>query len=498
MLVQGMSIQIPFDNSYSRLPNSFYQKVRPQSFPEPKLISFNQPLSLELNIDVSQADQQELAEAFSGKIPLHGSEPLAMAYAGHQFGHFVPQLGDGRALLIGEVLSKKGQRWDLHWKGSGETPFSRRGDGKAALGPVLREYLVSEAMFAMGVPTTRTLAAVSTGEVVFRETPMPGAVLTRAALCHIRIGTFEYFAARKDIESLRILLNYCVHRFFPKLVGSKELPLKFLQKVMEAQARLIPQWMGLGFIHGVMNTDNMCVIEQTLDYGPCAFMDEFQEGKVFSSIDRQGRYAYNQQPDIAVWNLHALANCLLPLSDEAPADGIASFEKLLSQMPGLLEKNWLQVMSRKFGLQESPELPRNELVNMIRSFLSYLETEKLDFTSSFRALSKPLPMHLSESQALYPRTEEFQKFETEWRRLLAMQGRSEADIISAMNRVNPLYIPRNHLIERSIQAALKDDFSFFHQLLNVLKNPFEEQKGCEEFTEGPKPEEKVERTFCGT
>jgi len=489
-----MSIQIPFDNSYARLPASFYQKVRPPSFPQPQLISFNLPLSRDLKIDVTAATENEVAEAFCGKTELLGSDLIAMAYAGHQFGHFVPQLGDGRACLLGEVISTTGKRWDLHWKGSGETPFSRRGDGKAALGPVLREYLVSEAMFALGVPTTRTLAAVATGETVFREIPMPGAVLTRAAPCHIRIGTFEYFAARRDWESLRILLNYCVNRFYPELVGSESLPILFLQKVMEGQARLIPQWMGLGFIHGVMNTDNMCVVEQTLDYGPCAFMDEFQEAKIFSSIDRQGRYAYNQQPDIAVWNLHALANCLLALSAEAPADAVGGFEKLLQKMPGLLEENWLRVMSRKFGLELEAGLPRKELIQLIRSFLSYLETERLDFTLSFRALSQ----QLVEPQSIYPVTAAFQKFELEWRQLLALQGRSEVETVTAMNQVNPLYIPRNHLIERSIQAALNEDFSFFHRFLEVLKNPFQEQLNCEVFSEAPKAAEKVERTFCGT
>jgi uncharacterized protein YdiU (UPF0061 family) len=426
-------------------------------------------------------DSERLARQFSGNEILPGAEPIALAYAGHQFGNFVPQLGDGRALLLGEVLDVgTGRRWDIQLKGSGQTPYSRRGDGKAAIGPVIREYLVSEAMHRLGVPTTRSLAAVATGEEVLRDERLPGAVLTRVASSHIRVGTFEYFAARHDREALQQLTDYAIQRHYPEVAEAAAPALAFFARVVEAQARLVAHWMSIGFIHGVMNTDNTAISGETIDYGPCAFMDEFDYRKVFSSIDQFGRYAYGRQAAIAHWNLARLADCLL-LLDERPSE----FEQALGGFQDLFEAQFLQRMAGKLGLQSVKEGDDA----LVTAWLQLMQDRELDFTLSFRVLAE-------RAEADGPLV--FGEFEQRWRRRLGQQSADAAEVRSQMNGVNPLYIPRNHQVERAIQAAVAGEMSVFEELLRVLQQPFDEQPVLEAYAEPPRPAERVTQTFCGT
>jgi uncharacterized protein YdiU (UPF0061 family) len=425
--------------------------------------------------------EERLAHIFSGNQLPEGAEPIALAYAGHQFGHFVPQLGDGRAVLLGEVISRSnGQRYDLQLKGSGQTPFSRRGDGKSSLGPVIREYVLSEAMYRMGVPTTRALAAVQTGETVYRDTIMPGGVLTRVASSHLRIGTFEYFAARQDLDALRTLANYAIERHYPEVKEAPQPIVAFFGKVVEAQAALVAHWMDIGFIHGVMNTDNSSISGETIDYGPCAFMDEFDYNKVFSSIDQNGRYAYGQQAAIAQWNLARLAECLLQLGDAQ-----ALIEAEFARYHDLFEQHYLQRMRRKLGL--TIEKPGDK--GLINAWLQHLQDHALDYTLSFRRLGARL-------DAEGP--PEFGEFETRWKQRIAYQPESPSSIRQRMDTVNPLFIPRNHQVERAIQAAISGDLSVFHELNQVLQQPFGEQPQFSSYAEPPQPYERVTRTFCGT
>jgi serine/tyrosine/threonine adenylyltransferase len=465
-----------FENTYVKLPERFYKKVLPAKVNQPKLVQFNEDLAQQLAIDSSAFSEDELAQIFSGqKIPASAA-PLAMAYAGHQFGHFVPQLGDGRAILLGEMVNRQGKRFDIQLKGSGLTPFSRNGDGKAALGPVIREYLISEAMFHLGVPTTRSLAAVSTGELVQRETALPGAILTRVAASHIRIGHFEYFASRSDVEGLKILAQYSIQRLYPEIENSVDLYLSFFKKVIGAQAALIAHWMDIGFIHGVMNTDNMSVSGETIDFGPCAFMDTFSFDQVFSSIDRNGRYAYANQPSIGEWNLAILANCLLLLEQDANSM-VKMYENELSNFRHLFEKHLLNRMRSKLGLLN--EDPKD--FEIVKKWLEYLQEEKLDYTLSFRKLA---------AGDEFPQTPKFKDFEAQWKKRLPDKNK--------MNQVNPIYIARNHQVERAIQNAMAGDLSTFKELLQVLKNPFTEQPGFELYKKPPLPEERISATFCGT
>ncbi|MEO0575494.1 MAG: YdiU family protein, partial [Pseudomonadota bacterium] len=429
-------------------------------------------------------DSAELADIFGGNVILPGADPIALAYAGHQFGHFSPQLGDGRAVLLGDVVDHHGRRYDIQLKGSGRTPFSRRGDGKSSLGPVIREFLVSEAMHALGVPTTRALAAVATGETVHRETALPGGVLTRIASSHIRIGTFEYFAARRDVAGVKALADFAIARHAPNVASQSQPYLALFERVLEAQTQLVAHWMSIGFIHGVMNTDNMAISGETLDYGPCAFMDAFHAEKVFSSIDHGGRYAFNQQPAIVHWNLTRLAECLLLLDEDQ-----AAFELQLARVKSLFESSYYRRMRVKLGIDDTESddlLADNELV---QEWLGYLQLHQLDYTQSFRALAD----QLDEDSA--PR---FGDFETRWLRRVQRQPGSKPDTRRSMNAVNPMFIPRNHQIERAITAGINADYSIFDELRVALSQPFDAQERYAQYAVPPRPEEQVLRTYCGT
>jgi uncharacterized protein YdiU (UPF0061 family) len=470
-----------FDNSYARLPERFYTRVQPAPAPDPKLMAWNAELAEELGLSALASSRQRLAQIFSGNELPDGTEPIALAYAGHQFGYFVPQLGDGRALLLGEVVSRRtGRRYDLQLKGSGQTPFSRRGDGKSSLGPVIREYILSEAMYHLGVPTTRALAAVWTGESVFRETRLPGGVFTRAASSHLRIGTFEYFAARRDLEALQTLADYAIERHYPEVKDAQQPLVAFFGRVVEAQASLVAQWMDIGFIHGVMNTDNTSISGETIDYGPCAFMDEFDFHKVFSSIDQDGRYAYSQQASIAQWNLARLAECLLRLGGEQ-----ALFEAQIEGFQSRFEHHYLGRLRSKLGL--TTEEPDD--TSLINAWLQYLQDHALDYTLSFRRLGTRLEA---------TDTSEFGDFEARWKQRIANQPESATELKRRMDAANPLFIPRNHQVERAIQGAIAGDLSVFHELNRVLRKPFVDQPDFAPYAQPPQRFERVERTFCGT
>jgi uncharacterized protein YdiU (UPF0061 family) len=470
---------ITFDNSYARLPERFFVRQPPVAVTEPRLIAVNGGLALRLGLDPEALAAPDWVAVFAGNRVPEGAAPLAQAYAGHQFGGWVPQLGDGRALLLGEIVAPDGARFDLALKGSGPTPFSRRGDGRAGLGPVLREYIVSEAMAALGVPTTRALAAVTTGEAVWRETPLPGAVLARVAASHIRVGTFQYFAAREDVEALAVLTEHVIARHYPGAEG----PLGLLEAVTGAQARLIARWMSLGFIHGVMNTDNMAVSGETIDYGPCAFLDAYAPAKVFSSIDQFGRYAYGNQPKIAVWNLAQLASCLLPLmGEEGPA--IEAATEAINRFADIYQGEWLRLFRAKIGLATGAEGD----AALIASLLSRMAEGRADFTRTFRGLAEGTAAAEFADPAL------FRGWETEWQARLA----AERDPEALMRAANPAYTPRNHRVEAAIRAATAGDFAPFHRLNAVLARPFDRRAEAEGYDDAPAPDEKVTRTFCGT
>jgi len=478
---------IEFNNSYQDLPDDFYSVVPSAKVCEPVLLAFNAKLAKEgLGLELEHRSDQELAELFTGQVIPQSASSIALAYAGHQFGNFVPELGDGRAMLLGEVLTPKGDRFDIQLKGSGRTPYSRGGDGKSSLGPVLREYIVSEAMFALGIPTTRALAAASTGDFVQREKSLPGGVLTRVASSHIRIGTFEFFSARRDVEGLKKLLNYAINRHYPALKDSDNQALAFLEQVAHAQAEMVAHWMSVGFIHGVMNTDNMTISGETLDYGPCAFMDNFAFDRVFSSIDRQGRYSYNNQIEIAQWNLYRLASCLLPLIAEDPDEGMRLGNQSLESYLHLYDDKWTSRMGKKLGLLDTEPGDKG----LIRQWLTYLETEDLDFTQSFRSLAGE-PYH-------FKRTPLFDEFYAQWQVRLEKQTLSTEESKALMNQVNPVFIPRNHQIERAIQGGLTGDFSVFQEMIEVLKNPFTEQPQFAIYQTPPLAEQRIKATFCGT
>lgn len=482
-----------FDNTYAGLPENFYARVAAARVPSPRLIKWNSELADELSREYLQYSEKEIADYFSGNRQLPGSDPVALAYAGHQFGSFVPSLGDGRALLLGEVVNSRGQRFDLQLKGSGRTPFSRGGDGKAPLGPVLREYLVSEAMHHLGLPTSRSLAAVLTGEQVYRDRALPGALLTRVASSHIRIGTFEYFAYRQDHESLKTLLDYAIQRHYPEIKGEPDAPVLFLAKVGQLQAELVSGWMALGFIHGVMNTDNMSVAGETIDYGPCAFMDEFSHDRVYSFIDQGGRYAYSNQMPIVLWNLSRLGECLLPFMPQDSKEAVRILENELTSTQEFLERRAHEKMCCKLGIFDSPGEQDKELV---KDWLHYLEREKLDYTQSFRNLAELV------SPGSYPGWfspgHELEDFCDRWRTRVMQQGLDPEEIKNRMNEHNPVFIPRNHKIEEIIEAGNQGDFSLFHEMNDILKKPYQEQEGFKSYTLPPRPEEAVANTFCGT
>ena len=484
------------DNSYARLPDRFYARLAPTPVTAPKLVKINRPLALQLGLDPEFLASPEGVEILAGNRLAEGSEPIALAYAGHQFGNFVPQLGDGRAVLLGEVVDRNGRRRDIQLKGSGPTPFSRRGDGRAALGPVLREYLISEAMAALGVPTTRALAAVTTGEEVFRETPLPGAVLTRVASSHVRVGTFQFFAARHDTEALRALADHVIARHYPEAADTPNRYRALLEGVIARQASLVAKWLGIGFIHGVMNTDNMSIAGETIDYGPCAFMDAYHPATVFSSIDENGRYAYGNQPAIAQWNLARLAETLLPLLAEDEAGAIAEANAALGTFAPLLNAAYLAGFRRKLGLfAENP----GDLA-LIQDLLERMAANSADFTLTFRLLSDAAADPAADDvRAQFAEPGFFDEWAVRWRTRLADEGGSPEERRAIMRASNPALIPRNHLVEDLIAAAItRSDFEPFERMLTVLSRPYDDQPGAERYAAPPTPDEVVLHTFCGT
>lgn len=476
-------MRINFNNTYNLLPKEFYEIVNPEIPSNPTLIKFNQSLAKELDMDLKDLSDEDLTTFFSGQKLFPGSLPIAMAYAGMQFGHTVPQLGDGRAHLLGEVAGN-----DIQLKGSGRTSFSRRGDGKSALGPVLREYIVSEAMHFLNVPTTRALCAVTTGEEVFRQFgPEPGGILTRVAKSHIRVGTFQYFAFQGDIENIKVILDYSIKRHYPEISIKESYSKKvldFLKALVVKQGDLISKWMSLGFIHGVMNTDNFSIAGITIDYGPCAFMDVFKNDKVFSSIDQNGRYAYSNQISIAKWNILRLAECLLPLLSSNENEAIKIIETELIPEFDYFDKAHNERMAKKLGLNYYLESDA-EIINL---FLNYLEKEKLDFTLSFRNL----PLLFNDQTNFYPQSQLLERFKILWK------SRVKSDSINNLNNLNPLYIPRNHKIQEVIDKAYEGNFELFHKMNKILKNPFNENSEARAWEQPPTPNEVVKETFCGT
>ncbi len=483
-----------FDNSYARLPDRFFASVYPEPVEGPKLLRFNQKLAAELGVEADLSDPDRLASVLSGNVVPQGASPLAMAYAGHQFGNFVPQLGDGRAILIGEVMDRAGQRRDIQWKGAGPTPFSRRGDGRAALGPVIREYVVSEAMHALGIPATRALAAVSTGELVQREQEQQGAVFVRVAASHVRVGTFQFFAARGDTEGVRTLANYVIERHYPDLMGAQNPYLALLQAVADRQAELIARWLGVGFIHGVMNTDNMTISGETIDFGPCAFLDEYNPMKVFSSIDRQGRYAYRNQPGIGQWNIARLAEALVPLIDADEEKAVGAANSVLKAFGDTFQAHWIEVFRAKLGLVTA----RDGDGDLVQGLLSAMEENEADFTRTFRALCNAAEGHDDDLLACFADTAKLREWLPKWNERLGEEGRGPADVATEMRGVNPWLIARNHRIEEAIAAANYGDFSFFEKLVEALEKPFEERPEFADYAIAPTAEQKVARTFCGT
>lgn len=470
---------IRFDNSYARLPEGFFTRTAPTPVRDPQLVALNRPLAGRLGLDADWLASPEGIAMLAGNTLPKGAEPIAQAYAGHQFGGFVPQLGDGRAVLLGEVVAPDGARFDIQLKGAGPTPFSRRGDGRAWLGPVLREYLVSEFMAAFGIPTTRALAAVATGENIIRETLLPGAVLTRVAKSHIRVGTFEFYAARGDRARLQLLADHVIARHYP----DARTPAELLQRVVDAQAQTIAGWMALGFIHGVMNTDNMSVSGETIDYGPCAFMDGFRPDKVFSSIDAGGRYAWNQQPNIAVWNLAQLASCLVPLMGNDDA-AVEAATRIVHSFPERYQHAWLARFGAKLGIAS----PGPEDEALIRRLLDLMAAGRADFTRTFVGLCDGTARDEFTDRAA------FDAWATDWQARIA--GLPDAGAVMA--RANPRRIPRNHRIEEAIAAAREGDYGPFHRLDSALGAPFDERADWADLARAPQPDEIVARTFCGT
>lgn len=485
---------ISFDNSYARLPEQFFARVRPAPAPAPTLIRVNRALAADLGIDPEWLAGAEGLDMLSGRRVPDGAEPIALAYAGHQFGNFVPQLGDGRAILLGEVVGVDGRRRDIQLKGAGHTPFSRAGDGRAALGPVLREYLVSEAMAALGIPTTRALAAATTGETVLRETELPGAVLTRVASSHIRVGTFQFFAARGDVEALRLLADHVVARHYPAAAGADRPYRALLDAVIAAQADLVARWLLVGFIHGVMNTDNMSVTGETIDYGPCAFMDAYDPATVFSSIDRLGRYAYGNQPRIAHWNLTRLAEALLPLLGDDDA-AITEAQDALGAFAPQFERHYHTGLARKLGLSAA----RDEDVDLANAILTDMAAGQVDFTLFFRQLGSAVVGDDEPARSLFVDPTAFDAWAVRWRQRLAEEPQDPAARRAAMDAVNPAFIPRNHRVEAMIDAAVRNgDFQPFEELLTVLSRPYKEQPAFARYAEPPEAHERVLATFCGT
>ena len=485
-----MNPQFNFDNSFARSLEGFFKPCQAEPATAPTLLQFNHALAKELGLDPVALDSEAGLAIFSGNATPEGSEPLAQAYAGHQFGGFSPQLGDGRALLLGEVIDTQQRRRDIQLKGSGRTPFSRGGDGLAAIGPVLREYLIGEAMHALGVPTTRALAAVATGKHVYREIALPGAILTRIAASHIRVGTFQYAGARGDILKVRELADYAIQRHYPDTSDAENPYLAFFAAVADAQAALVARWMNIGFIHGVMNTDNMTISGETIDYGPCAFMDKYAASTVFSSIDQYGRYAYANQPEILTWNLARLAETLIPHIDTKKERAIELLTETIECIQPLYESYWLSGMRSKIGLT-TEDILDEELIN---DLLKIMEAGQADFTLVFRRLSKTLQGDSDAVRNLFKEPDAFNAWVVRWQKRLEQEDIVAETTAQAMDRVNPIYIPRNHKVEESLAAAVNP----FTKLLEVVIQPFDEVAGNEAYTEPAPATNRRYQTFCGT
>lgn len=486
-MISDQAVGWRFCNTYARLPETFFARATPAVVQEPRVSILNSRLAHELGLDFTGLTPESTANLFAGQCLPEGADPIAQAYAGHQYGHFT-MLGDGRAILFGEHLTPAGQLVDLQWKGPGPTQYSRRGDGRAALGPMLREYIISEAMWALGIPTTRSLAVVTTGEAVYRTSPLRGAVLTRVAASHIRVGTFEYVARSRDPGHLRILADYTIARHYPDLMEDPQKYSRFLQAVIDRQASLIAQWQMVGFIHGVMNTDNMAISGETIDYGPCAFMNVYHPDTVFSSIDRHGRYAYGNQPSIAQWNLARFAETLLPLLDDDQERAIAIATRALEEFATSFRQYWLAGMRRKLGwLTDQPDD-----LELVQTLLTWMQTAKVDFTNTFRDLSEGSPVSACYLDA------EFPSWSARWQQRIQSEAGDIVEARARMRTVNPVVIPRNHLVEEALAAAEeRDDLSVLQRLLEVLSSPYAAGEDSARYRE-PSPDDGQYQTFCGT
>ena len=477
-----------FDNTYSKLPSSMLAKLPPTPVKDPELVILNHSLSKMLGLDFTNLSNKNLASIFSGNLLPKGSDTIAQAYAGHQFGHFT-LLGDGRAIVIGEHVSKDNKRFDIQFKGSGKTPYSRDGDGRAALGPMLREYIISEGMFGLGIPTTRSLAVVKTGEKVIRETPLDGAILTRIAESHIRVGTFQYAVVAEDKKNLKILFDYTIDRHYPHIKNSKAPAIDLLKIVINKQIKLVVDWMRVGFIHGVMNTDNMAISGETIDYGPCAFMDTYDPETVFSSIDQYGRYAFFNQPGIAKWNLARFAECLVPLISENKNTGVQIATEIVNSFSEIFQKNWSEMMRKKLGLLGEDSKDEKLIIDL----LNWMHKKKADYTNTFCFLMNPN----FKDKKIY-NDESFLYWKKQWEDRLKIKGNSFEESLKIMRSSNPLVIPRNHKVEEALDAANNGDLKPTKNLLKILEKPYESRKEINEYQSSTPPSNKIYKTFCGT
>ena len=477
-------------NSYIGLPEEFYQVVNPTPVRNPKTLIFNEDLADSLDIKLKD---EEVSNFFSGNGLPEDSVPIALNYAGHQFGNFVQQLGDGRAVLLGEINAKDGT-YDLQLKGSGKTMFSRQGDGRSALGPVIREYILSEAMYYLGVPTSRALAAIATGEHVARETFEPGGVLTRIAKSHLRVGTFEYFASRQQLNDVKMLADFAIQRHYPEIRETEKHYLELLKKVASNQSKLVSKWMSIGFIHGVMNTDNFTISGETIDYGPCAFLDEYHPGKVFSSIDQNGRYAFGNQPSIASWNLASLAGCLIAFIDKDSDKANELATEVLDNFSKETNQRILDLMCEKIGLNGG----KKENQTLLRNLLKIMMDNEADYTITFRNLSKVLFEDSDEFFNQFSEKKEINAWLNNWKQALKNEYKDLSKLTDRLNRINPVYIPRNHQVQLAIDLAYENDFSKMLEMIEVFKNPFKEVSEYVSYSQAPLEKEKIRRTFCGT
>ena len=482
-----MTIGWHFDNTYSKLSNKFKEEIKPTPVHDPELIIMNDELAKSLDLDFSKIDKKKLAEIFSGNSLPEGTNTIAQAYAGHQFGHFT-MLGDGRAVLLGEHLTNKNNRFDIQFKGSGRTSFSRGGDGRAALGPMLREYIISEAIHSLNIPTTRSLAVVKTGEKVIRENLLQGAILTRVASSHLRVGTFQYIATTQNIENLNTLVDYTIERHYPEIKSSKTKAIDLLNLVMEKQCQLVVDWMRVGFIHGVMNTDNMAISGETIDYGPCAFMDQYNPKTVFSSIDKFGRYAYTNQPPITKWNLARFAECLIPLINKNEETSVKIATDIIDNFQKIYEVKWLNMMRDKLGLFGEDKNDKK----LINNLFNWMEKNKVDYTNTFCHL-----MEVNIENSAY-KDDDFIRWLNEWKKRSELNNSNKEKQIKLMKKNNPIVIPRNHKVEEALAGADKGSFKKMDKLTAILKNPYGDQKDIIEYQLPAITSDEKYQTFCGT